>query len=200
MVHRLPEYAGWDWTLPDARSLLASVTYLEQVLARPILDAPELVARQLLTEFTRDQPPAFLPVPQGDALLVSRQGEIPVPMLEQARDLAWMRPLTLTEQRQRYLHKYIHLSWSLAACLTVQLGAGVPKYAANGRTYDGIRPGIWRVQAERAGSLFDGKQLPSGIESEWMSTPQVKCCHDIGYQISVQEGHFWSQAHTFLQP
>ena len=30
-----PEYAEWDWVLSDVKSLLATVTYLEQVLARP---------------------------------------------------------------------------------------------------------------------------------------------------------------------
>ena len=195
-----PEYAGWNWALPDARGLLATVTYLDQVLARPLIDAPELIAHQLLTELTNDQPPAFLHVPRADERLMSIQDGTPIPLMEQARDLVWMRPLTLTEQRQRYLHKYIHLSWSLEACLTAQLGGGAAEYSANGRAYDGVRPGIWRVQAERAGSIFDGKRLPSGIEGEWMSTPQVKCCQDIGYQISVREGYFWSQAHAFLEP
>lgn len=195
-----PEHAGWSWALPDTRSLLATVTYLEQVLARSLIDAPDLVARQLLAELTRDQPPAFLHLPQGDERLVSSQGGTPILMREQARDLGWIRPLTVAEQRQRYLHKYTHLSWSLAACLTVQLGAGASEYSANGRAYDGTSPGIWRVQAERAGSIFDGKRLPSGLESEWMSTPQVKCCQDIGYQVSVREGYSWSQAHAFLKP
>lgn len=193
-----PEYAGWNWTLPDARSLLATVTYLEQILARPLIDAPEIVAHQLLTELACDQPPAFLP--QGDERLVSKPGAPSIPMGKQRRDLAWMRPLTLVEQRQRYLHKYTHLSWSFEACLSVQLGRGAPAYAANGRAYDGIRPGIWRVQAERGGSLFDGKRLPSGLESEWMSTPQVKSCQNLGYQIGVQEGSYWSQAQAFLNP
>jgi hypothetical protein len=195
-----PEHAGWNWTLPDARSLLATVTYLEQVLTRSLIDAPEIVARQLLTELACDQPPAFLPVPQEKERLVSKPGAPALLMREHTRNLAWMRPLTLVEQRQRYLHKYTHLSWSLEACLSVQLGAGAPAYAANGRAYDGIRPGIWRVQAERGGSLFDGKRLPSGLESEWMSTPQVKCCQDLGYRIDVREGSFWSQAQAFLNP
>src|SRR5207248_7030201 len=39
-----PEYAGWGWMLSDAKSLLATVTYLDQVVGRPLLDTPELVA------------------------------------------------------------------------------------------------------------------------------------------------------------
>src|SRR5436309_10425767 len=55
-----PEHAGWGWTLSDARSLLATVTYLDQVLAWPVSDSPDLVAHQLLTELTRDQPTSWL--------------------------------------------------------------------------------------------------------------------------------------------
>jgi hypothetical protein len=32
-----------------------------------------------------------------------------------------------------------------------------------------------------------------------MSTPQVKCCQDIGYQIQVREGYYWQEAHTLLK-
>jgi hypothetical protein len=35
-----PEYAGWGWELTDARSLLATVSYLHQVLARSMTDPP----------------------------------------------------------------------------------------------------------------------------------------------------------------
>jgi hypothetical protein len=194
-----PEYAGWNWMLPDARSLLATVTYLEQVLARPVIDSADLVAHQLLTDLTRDQPPSWLSSSPADLhTLLSRDGAA-VPMMEGARELSWVRPLTLAELRQRYLHKYTHLSWYLEACLTVQLGGGVLEYSSNGRAYDAIRPGIWRVHAERAGSIFDNKRLPSGIESEWMSTPQVKCCQDISYHVYVREGYYWSQSHELLK-
>ncbi len=33
-----------------------------------------------------------------------------------------------------------------------------------------------------------------------MSTPQVQCCHDIGYRVQVCEGPFWSQSQQSLQP
>src|SRR6266699_3546087 len=51
-----PEKAGWNWVLPDARSLLATVTYLDQTLARPVIDSPDLVAHRMLTDLTHDQP------------------------------------------------------------------------------------------------------------------------------------------------
>ena len=194
-----PEYAGWNWVLPDARSLLATVTYLEQVLARPVIDSLDLFAHQLLTDHTRDQPPTWLRSSSADLHSLLSRGGTTIPMMESGRGLSWMRPLALAEQRQRYLHKYTHLSWHLEACLAVQLGGGAPEYSSNGRAYDAIRPGIWRIHAERAGSIFDNKRLPSGIESEWMSTPQVKCCQDISYHVSVREGYYWSQSHELLK-
>jgi hypothetical protein len=202
-AHRLlfvfPEHAGWNWALPDAKSLLATVTYVEQVLARPVIDASALVAHQLLTELTPDQPTSWLRSSPVDVSTLHSGSGTAIPMVDAARDLVWMRSLTLVEQRQRYLHKYTHLSRDLQACMAVQLGAGVPEYSSNGRAYDGIRPGIWRIRTELAGSVFDGKRLPSCVDGEWMSTPQVKCCQDIGYYVDVQEGYYWSQSHEVLK-
>ena len=193
------EHAGWDWVLPDARSLLATVTYLEQVLARPVVDSPDLVAHQLLTDLTLDQPTSLLRSSPVDLYTVRSGGGTTIPMKESLRDFIWMRPLSLVEQRQRYLHKYTHLSRYLEACMAVQLGAGAPEYSSNGRAYDGIRPGIWRIHVERSGSVFDGKRLPSCVDGEWTSTPQVKCCQDISYHVYVQEGYYWSQSHELLK-
>ena len=155
-----PEHAGWGWVLPDARSLLATVTYLDQTLARPIIDSPDLVAHQLLTDLTLDQPTSWLRSSPIDLHNVHSTDGATLSMMESIRDFVWMRPLTLVEQRQRYLHKYKHISSYLEACTAVQLGAGAPEFSSTGRAYDGIRPGIWRVHAEQAGSIFDGKKLP----------------------------------------
>src|SRR2546430_2467554 len=194
-----PEHAGWGWVLPDARSLLATVTYLDQTLARPVIDSPDLVAHQLLTDLTHDQPTSWLRSSPVDLhTLHSRDGAI-LSMMESVRDLVWMRPLTLVEQRQRYLHKYNHISPYIEACTAVLLGTGAPEFSSTGRAYDGIHPGIWRVHAEQAGSIFDGKKLPHFLDGEWISTPQVKCCADIGYHVYVREGYYWSQSHELLK-
>ena len=194
-----PEHARWGWVLPDAKSLLATVTYLEQVLARPVIDSPDLVAHQLLTDLTPDQPTSWLRSSPVDLRTSLSGGGIAIPIMESARDLVWMRPLTLVEERQRYLHKYTHLSPYLEACMAVQLGGGAIERSPNGRAYGGIRPGIWRIHVERSGSVFDGKRLPSCVDGEWMSTPQVKCCQDISYHIYVHEGYYWSQSHELLK-
>ncbi len=194
-----PEHAGWGWVLPDARTLLATVTYLDQTLAKPVIDSPDLVAHQLLTDLTLDQPASWLrSLPVDLHTLPGRDGAA-TPVTESPRDLVWMRPLTLVEQRQRYLHKYYHISPYLEACTAVRLGAGAPEFSSNGRAYDGIRPGTWRVHAEQAGSIFDGKRLPHCLDGEWISTPQVKCCQDIGYRVYVREGFYWSQSHELLK-
>jgi hypothetical protein len=194
-----PEYVGWGWVLPDAKSLLATVTYLDQVLGRPVADAPELVAPQLLTELTADQPTTSLRSSPGALSHLPTSAGMPRMLLQSPRELAWMRPLTLVEQRQRYLHNYTHLSLVLEAAVGVALGVGVPQHSPTGRAYDGHRPGLWRVAAEPAGSLFDGRRLPSCLEGEWMSTPQVQCCRSIGYQVHIREGYFWPEAHPVLQ-
>src|SRR6266513_280345 len=76
-----PEHAGWGWVLPDARSLLATVTYLDQTLARPVIDSPDLVAHQLLTDLTHDQPSPL------DPHTLSGGDGTTIPIMEIARDL-----------------------------------------------------------------------------------------------------------------
>jgi hypothetical protein len=171
---------------------------VDQTLARPLLDAPDLVAHQLLIELTSDLSSSLLHSKARDAHTLSRPDGTPLPMMECARELIWRRPLTRVEQQQRYLHNYRHFSYDLEACLGIRLGTGPGQYSSTGRACDDLRPGIWRVKVERAGSLFDGKQLPSCLDGEWMSTPQVKCCRDLGYHVQVQEGYYWSQAQALL--
>jgi hypothetical protein len=194
-----PEYAGWGWELTDARSLLATVSYLEQVLARSVTDSPDLLAHALLGDLTRDAALSPLDSSPVDLCTFSCSGATPVLLSECAHDVVWMRPLSVMEQRQRYVHKYVHLSRHLQAAIGAPLGEGVPQYSASGRAYDGMRPGIWRAHVEQAGSVFDGKQLPSGLEGEWMSTPQVRCCQDIGYRVQVRDGWYWQEAHDLLK-
>ncbi len=194
-----PEHSGWGWVLPDAKGLLATVTYLDQVLGRSVADAPELVAPQLLTELTADQPTMSLRASQLELSHLPTSDDMPSPILQGAREFAWMRPLLLAEQRERYLHKYTHLSLALEAAMSVHLGAGMPQHSPTGRAYDGRHPGLWRVEAEPAGSLFDGRRLPRCLDGEWMSTPQVQCCRSIGYQVHIREGYAWPEAHPVLQ-
>jgi len=194
-----PEHAGWGWELTDGRSLLATVSYLHQVLSRSVTDPPDLLAHALLGDLTRDAAISPLDSSPVDLCTLSCNSTTPVPLRECARDVVWMRPLSVAEQRQRYVHKYVHLSWHLQAALGAPLGGGAPQYSANGRAYDGMRPGIWRAHVELAGSVFDGKQLPSGLDGAWMSTPQVRCCQDIGYRVQVREGWYWQEAHDLLK-
>lgn len=202
-----PEYAGWNWTLSDAMSLLATVTYLDQALASPVrpvgpvVDAPDLVAHQLLADLTPAQPSAS---PVDLSRLTGADGPLSS-IMEGAGEIAWMRPLTWVEERQKYLHKYTHFSPQLEACKTVQLGVGAPQHSANGQACDGLRPGLWRVSIEAAGSVFDGKRLPKCAEGNdrnnegWLCTPQVKCCREIGYRVQVKEGYYWPQAQDLLK-
>ena len=119
-----PEYAGWNWMIPNARSLLATVTYLDQTLARPVIDSPDLVAHQLLTDLTLDQSTSWLHSPPIDLHTLHSRDGATLSMIESAHDLVWMRPLTLVEQRQRYLHKYKHISSYLEASTGIRLGTG----------------------------------------------------------------------------
>ena len=194
-----PEYGRWGWLLPDATTLLATVTYLGQTLGMPVSCSPEQLALDLFKGLTSGTDASWTRPPTVDLhTLPSSDGQI-VPLLESAQPVVWMRPLTIAEWRMRYLHKYEHTAPDLEVCTEVQLGAGDPLYSANGRAYDGNVPGIWRVKAETAGSVFDGKRLPSCIHGEWMCTPEIKRCTDIAYQVQVMEGYYWPEAHRTLE-
>src|SRR6266700_2448738 len=56
MTLAFPAHAGWNWQLPDALSLLATVTYLEQLLSRQVVDTPQQCAAQVLGERTSREP------------------------------------------------------------------------------------------------------------------------------------------------
>src|SRR6266700_1329634 len=155
-----PEHSGWGWVLPDAKGLLATVTYLDQVLGRSVADAPELVAPQLLTELTADQPTMSLRASQLELSHLPTSDDMPSPILQGAREFAWMRPLLLAEQRERYLHKYTHLSLALEAAMSVHLGAGMPQHSPTGRAYDGRHPGLWRVEEYTPGAVLPEHRLP----------------------------------------
>src|SRR5258708_26624216 len=104
-----PEYAGWGWELTDARSLLATVSYLGQVLIRSVTDSPDLLAHELLNDLTHDAADSPLGSSPVDLYALSGSGTTPVPLRECARDVVWMRALTVMEHCQRYVHKYVHL-------------------------------------------------------------------------------------------
>jgi hypothetical protein len=195
-----PEHAGWPWELTDARSLLATISYLQQVLTIPVSDSPDLLASHLLTKWTRNLPtPQQSSFPTGQHALHSYPGNRLSMTLKHGHEVAWLRPLTLEEERQRYLHKYIHFSHTLETCKSLLLGTGEVQHSPNGRAFDGQRPGTWRVKGERAGSIFDGTRLPTCLSGEWMSTAQVICCRDISYRIHVEEGFFWPHSDYFLK-
>ena len=47
-----PEYGGWGWQLPDATTLLATVTYVEHALGISLNCSPEQLALDLLKSLT----------------------------------------------------------------------------------------------------------------------------------------------------
>src|SRR6202011_2692558 len=70
-----PEHAGWDWRPADATRRSATATYLDELLGRHVIEAPEPLSHQLLSELTLDQPTSQLRSPALDpASLSSSEG------------------------------------------------------------------------------------------------------------------------------
>jgi hypothetical protein len=87
-----PEYAGWGWEITDAHSLLATVSYLQQVLSKSVTDSPDVLAQALLGDLTCDAADSPLGSSPVDLYAFSGSGATPVPLRECARDVVWMRP------------------------------------------------------------------------------------------------------------
>jgi hypothetical protein len=85
LVLAFPEYAGWGWELTDARSLLATVSYLHQVLTRSVNDSPDLLAHELLNDLTHDAAISPLGSSPVDLQALFCSGVTPVPLRECAR-------------------------------------------------------------------------------------------------------------------
>src|SRR5579884_2037769 len=100
-----PEYAGWDWRLPDAASLLATLTYLEHTLGTSISYSPEQLALDLLKGLVIEAKPSWTCPPIIDLHSLPTRDSQVVPIRASARPVIWMRPLTITEWRMKYLHK-----------------------------------------------------------------------------------------------
>ncbi|MDQ6659538.1 MAG: hypothetical protein M3Z24_01070, partial [Chloroflexota bacterium] len=90
LVLAFPEQARWGWQLADATSLLATVTYLERVLARSVSDGPELLAHQLLTDLTANSSSTpWRRSPPMERAHCDEPADAAIPPEEQMCHLAW---------------------------------------------------------------------------------------------------------------
>ncbi|WP_372412841.1 hypothetical protein [Streptomyces luteireticuli] len=91
----------------------------------------------------------------------------------------WARVPNLAEEQEPYLHKFDRVAAWLPAFNTVVLGVGDPTHHEQGREYDPLKAGMWRVAAVPPvkGGVFEG--LPPLVFSKaseggfWLFNPDM---------------------------
>jgi hypothetical protein len=75
-----PEYAGWGWQLPDAATLLATLTYLEHTLGTSVSYSPEQLALDLLKGQDIEAKPSWTCPPTIDCAAAARYSRFGSPV------------------------------------------------------------------------------------------------------------------------
>ncbi len=187
-----PEWGTWPWMCPDVVTLLATVSYIESALGLPVLWSPGRMALDLLKALNLEKRASWLSPLSTDLRTLPTNGGKTLPIMKCARDLTWKRELTAREKKMKWVHKYDKNSMYLAAATGLLVGEGDPEHV-EGDAFDERLPGIWRIHAERADSLYDSVTLPSPARMEWLTTAMVTCAIKMSYQVQVLEGYQWNK-------
>ncbi|MER7050387.1 DUF927 domain-containing protein [Streptomyces jumonjinensis] len=117
---------------------------------------------------------------EGERTVQRWSGPLAEPM--RARTMVspqWARKLNLAEETDTYLHKYDRVAAWLPAFNSVILGVGDPTHHQEGREYDPLKAGMWRVASVPPvkGGIYEG--LPDLVFSPaseggfWLYNPDM---------------------------
>jgi hypothetical protein len=187
-----PEWGTWPWKCPDVVSLLATLTYTESALGLPVVWSSGHMALDLLKALNLEKRASWLSPLTTDLRTLPTNDGRTLPVKKCARDLTWKRTLTPRDKKKKWVHKYDKNSMYLAAATGLLVGEGDPEHV-EGNAFDERLPGIWRIRAERADTLYDGVQLPSPTRMEWLTTAMATCAMKMGYQVEMLEGYQWNK-------
>jgi hypothetical protein len=102
-----------------------------------------------------------------------------------------------------YLHAYDKNSMYLGAIRGAVLGAGTPAfYGPEEKPQPNLKlPGLWHCKIDTGASKYNGVDMPAALyrRQEWLTTPLLKLCMDLGYSVQVIEGYQWTEYHRTLE-
>lgn|SRR5512146_269439 len=187
-----PQWDLWEWEERDALSVLAGIHYIERALGVSIAMGAPLAGRALF-KLLHSQHKAWLRLSELD-LSSLPYGE--------SRDMAYHRKIA-EPGKQWYIHTYDKNSMYLGACGGAVLGSGTPSYFPPGsaKTPNLKLPGLWRCKIDTNQSRYNGVDMPLLLAKgqEWLTTPLLTACLDLGYAVEVIEGYEWNEHHRMLE-
>lgn len=185
------EWAPWPWYgANNPKILLATLAYLEDALGVPVEWTPAHVGLDFVKSKNLDRWEWLSQMPidleKGTGFKHNQcTGEI-----HHRGDLLPGKFLIKLDGNSDYG----------AAMTGLRVGQGSPAWSADGRDYDGVKPGFWRVFLDKGDSLWDGGQLPAFDHREWFTTDLLEQLRKVGYtNIQIDCGWYWKDYHQTLR-
>src|SRR5579875_336776 len=192
----IPQWALWEWEETDPIAVLAAIHYIECALPIRINQGAALAGRDLVKQQHGEKHQAWLRKPEIDYATI--------PYSEAGKDIAFTRQITYKDGL--YIHAYDKNSMYLGAATGALLGAGTPDHIT-GRAVPNLKlPGIWHCTIDIADSPYNGTARPCPLsknqlaqKQQWITTPLLKLCLDLGYKVEILEGYQWQEHHRTLE-
>lgn len=190
----MSEWHYWPWTVDRPRTLLGTVTYLQNNLGVPIEWSPAHVGLDFIRLKQGHNWSWFQPckIDLEDCYEAFQYGNT-------CKEFHWHHRGELPPGK--YILKRDKNSAHPAACTGINLGEGDPEFiqpAMVAGFYDGRRPGFWRVDYSRGQSLFDGVRAPA-ITGQYMTTDTIEELRKRDYRIQICSGWAWEHYHQALR-
>jgi hypothetical protein len=200
---RLPDREAVEIALPerdprwpfqmvgDPVVLFATISYAEQVLGVSMSWSPGHVGQELMRETNQGRRAAYIRPSQSDLSIFQAHQQL---------DLHWSRQPSPVERGWPFVHGYDKNAMYIGAAAAASLGAGEYTYQTRPAFSPGL-PGLWHIRISGS-SHFDGQRLPhptDGRDESWQYTPTVKLALDVGYEVEVLEGYFFTEYHRTLR-
>src|SRR5260221_164987 len=185
-----PGRGRWEWQIDAPTDILASITYLEEVLGVPVEWSPGHMGTELVIHLNRtERRQAWVRECTIDL------GELP--FKRAARDVVWKAGDVRFLKPGLYIHQVDKRSAYLSSCPGVYVGAGDPVHTIG--PCDISLVGVYRVTLKSMHVLFDGAELPPIINTEWVTGDVLKYALDNGYEVEVHEAWQWNEKHKALE-
>lgn len=198
-----PEFSRWPWKTSSSRakSLLATVLYLEDALGFPLAWTPAHASLDYIRKMNEARWSWLEPM----TLDLESKGFSYAEDI--AKELHWPtkgQEIAIPAGATHFIR--VDGNSAYAAGMTgLNVGQGNPKWCAleeDGAEYDRKRPGIWCVQVFPevcAGNPWNGKILPDLKYRHWMTTDLIEQARRSGCKVLINCGWYWPDYHQTLR-
>lgn len=190
-----PEWSGWPWRDDNnAKTLLATITYLEDALGMPLEWSAAHMSLQYVRKINLSRWDWWAPLTTNLEAGTSHFSYEKV-----ARELNWVSP---PPPDARYKVKIDCNSAYAAAMIGLQIGESNPQWSFGPTTaydYDGKRPGFWYIRIVKNETYWNDAHLPGFDKHLWATTDMIEQFRRVGMVLEIEAGWFWKRYHTSLR-